>query len=232
MRQGATGAGRRIATLCLLLLSLAPSACGPAWAFDVREVESSVYKIYAWRLAAKKGISSGTGFLVSGHRILITNYHVVANGEKFLIGFLAGREGKLVEARVIERRASSDLAVLEAHEDLPGKALVLGDYEPEKLANVVAVGFPGAAEVREDLAIRSPSELLVAMKEPSGFDPTVTPGTVSRISSATNAALADQQVLNARTVQHNAAINPGNSGGPLLDACAAVIGVNSFFAKG
>src|SRR5262249_35928021 len=93
-------------------------------------------------------------------------------------------------------------------------------------------GFPGAAEVREDLAIRSPSELLVAMKEPSGFDPTVTLGTVSRISSAANAALADQQVLNARTVQHNAAINPGNSGGPLLDACAAVIGVNSFFAKG
>ena len=70
------------------------------------------------------------------------------------------------------------------------------------------------------------------MKEPSGFDPTITPGTVSRIYSATNAALSDQQVLNARTVQHNAAINPGNSGGPLFDACTAVVGVNSFFPKG
>jgi hypothetical protein len=70
------------------------------------------------------------------------------------------------------------------------------------------------------------------MREPSGFDPTITPGTVSRIYSATNAPLGEQQLLNARTVQHNSAINPGSSGGPLFDACTAVIGVNSFYAKG
>ena len=70
------------------------------------------------------------------------------------------------------------------------------------------------------------------MKEPSGFDSTLTPGMVSRIYSATNTALSETQVINARTVQHNAPINPGNSGGPLFDDCGTVIGVNSFSPKG
>ena len=70
------------------------------------------------------------------------------------------------------------------------------------------------------------------MKEPSGFDSTLTPGMVSRIYSASNTALSETQVINARTVQHNAPINPGNSGGPLFDDCGTVIGVNSFSPKG
>ena len=220
--------GRLCAVFCLI--AIAPLA--GAAAFDLQKVEAGVYKVYTWRLTAKKGMGSGTAFLVSGHRTLITNYHVVDNGEKFFVGYRSGQLGKLVEARVIERRAPTDLAVLEAYEDLPGDALALADYEPEKLANVVTVGFPGAADVKEDPTVHSLPELLQAMREPSGFDATITPGTVSRIYSATNAPLSEQQVLNARTVQHNAAINPGNSGGPLFDACSAVIGVNSFFAKG
>ena len=55
---------------------------------------------------------------------------------------------------------------------------------------------------------------------------------VSRIYSATNTALSETQVINARTVQHNAPINPGNSGGPLFDDCGTVVGVNSFSPKG
>jgi len=226
------GVGRTAAALCFLLLLGAQFFAERAPAFNVKKVESSVYKVYTWRFNAKKGMGSGTGFLVSGHRTLITNYHVVADGEKYFVGYRDGQLGRLIEARVIERRAHIDLAVLEAYEDLPGEPLALGEYEPEKLANVVAVGFPGAAEVKEDPKVRSLPELLQAMREPSGFDPTITPGTVSRIYSATNAVLNEQQVLNARTVQHNAAINPGNSGGPLLDACTTVIGVNSFFPKG
>ena len=66
------------------------------------------------------------------------------------VGYRDGRDGKLVEARVIDRRARHDLAVLETYEDLPGRALTLGDFEPEKLTNVVAVGFPGAADVKQD----------------------------------------------------------------------------------
>ncbi|HZT49498.1 MAG TPA: FHA domain-containing protein [Hyphomicrobiaceae bacterium] len=200
-----------------------------AQAFDVKKIESGVYKIYTER---KNGMGTGTGFLVNGRRILVTNFHVVVDGEKFYVGYRDGRDGRLVEARVVDRRSHIDLAVLETYEDLPGRPLTIGDYEPEKLTNVVAIGFPGAADVMKPGAIHNRTELFAAMKEPSGLDSTITPGMVSRIYSATNTALTQTQVLNARTVQHNAPINPGNSGGPLVDECGAVVGVNSFSPKG
>ena len=224
------GAGRWRALLAAGALLALLAGGGGASAFDVRKVEASVYKIYTER---KTGIGSGTGFLVSGRRTLITNFHVVVGGEKIYIGYRSGTEGKLVEARVIDQRSTIDLAVIEAYEDLPGRALTLGDYEPEKLTNVVAVGFPGAADVTKvNREIRTRPELIAAMREPSGFDSTITPGMVSRIYSAANTALSETQVINARTVQHNAPINPGNSGGPLFDPCGAVVGVNSFSPKG
>src|SRR5262245_20500800 len=200
-----------------------------AWAFDVKKIEASVFKIYTMR---KKGIGIGTGFLVNGRRILVTNFHVVAEGEKYFVGYRDGGDGKLVEARVVERRSTIDLAILEAYEDLPGRALPLADFEPEKLTTVVAVGFPGAADVKQDTAVHNLPELYARMREPSGFDSTLTPGMVSRIYSATNTALSETQTINARTVQHNAPINPGNSGGPLFDECGTVVGVNSFSPKG
>jgi len=221
--------GRICAALLTAGVLLTAIAHG-AGAFDVKKIEASVYKIYTMR---KKGIGTGTGFLVNGRRILVTNFHVVAEGEKYFIGYRDGRDGKLVEARVVDRRANIDLAVLETYEDLPGRALVLGDFEPEKLTSVVAVGYPGAADVKQDpTAPKNLPELYAKMKEPSGFDSTLTPGMVSRIYSATNTALSETQVINARTVQHNAPINPGNSGGPLFDDCGTVVGVNSFSPKG
>jgi len=137
-----------------------------------------------------------------------------------------------VEARVVERRGNVDLAVMEAYEDLPGRALTLGDFEPEKLTNVVAVGFPRAADAKEFAAAHNLPELYARWREPSQFDSTLTPGMVSRIYSATNTALTKTQIINARTVQHNAPINPGNSGGPLFDECGTVVGVNSFSPTG
>jgi pSer/pThr/pTyr-binding forkhead associated (FHA) protein len=230
-RSGLACRVRRMALSAAMLLAAAAAAwCGDALAsFDVKKIEASVFKIYTER---KTGMGTGTGFLVNGRRILVTNFHVVVDGEKFYIGYREGRDGKLVEARLIDRRSHTDLAVLEAYDDLPGRALTLGDYEPEKLTNVVAVGFPGVADVMKAQSIRTRPELFAAMKEPSGFDSTITPGMVSRIYSATNTPLTQTQVINARTVQHNAPINPGNSGGPLIDSCGTVVGVNSFSPKG
>ena len=125
-------------------------------------------------------------------------------------------------------RSNVDLAFLEAYEDLPGRALALAGFEPEEFTNVVAAGFPGAADVKQGATVHNLPELYARMREPSGFDSTLTPGMVLRIYSATNTALSETQVINARTVQHNAPINPGNGGGPLLDECGTVVGVNSF----
>ncbi len=128
----------------------------------------------------------------------------------------------MVEARRADSRANVDLALLEAREDLPGAPLKLGEYEPEKLAEVVAIGYPGAANLNKDL-VPGPDARGVPLTD---LDSTITSGVVSRMTF-TNLKVSDTQILSARTVQHNSAINPGNSGGPLFDACGLVVGVNT-----
>jgi tryptophan 2,3-dioxygenase len=67
-----------------------------ASAFDIKKVEASVYKVFA----TPKG-STGTGFLVSGRRTVITNFHVVENNAEFMIVYREGREVQVAAARVI-----------------------------------------------------------------------------------------------------------------------------------
>ncbi|MGE3229692.1 MAG: FHA domain-containing protein [Hyphomicrobium sp.] len=198
-------------------IALAVLGPGASRAFDASRVEPSVYKIYTFIPEPNKqyGVSSGSGFLISGRRHVVTNFHVVEGGEHVYIALRDGRELKMVEARPVERRPNVDLAILEAREDLPGEPLTLGEYEPEKLAEVIAIGFPGAANLNKDQG--------GALTD---LDSTVTTGVVSRMTF-TNLKVSDTQTLSARTVQHNSAINPGNSGGPLFDACGNVVGVNT-----
>lgn len=205
----------------LVLAALAPPA---SRAFDARRVEPSVFKIYTFipQKDNQFAISSGSGFLVSGRRYVVTNFHVVEGGVQFFVAYRDGREAKLIEAKRADSRPNVDLALLETREDLPGTPLKLGEYEPEKLAEVVAIGFPGAANLNKDL-VPGPDARGVPLTD---LDSTVTTGVVSRMTY-TNLKISDTQVLSARTVQHNSAINPGNSGGPLFDACGLVVGVNT-----
>lgn len=193
-------------------------------AFDARGVEPSVYKIYSFVPGQDDHytVSSGTGFLVSGRRYLVTNFHVIEGGEHFYVGFRHGEEAKMIEARRIDGRPSVDLALLEVQEDLPGDALTIGEYEPDKLADVVAIGFPGAANLNH-APVPSPEAQAVPLTD---LDSTLTTGVVSRMTF-TNLTVSPSQTLSVRTVQHSSAINPGNSGGPLLDACGMVVGVNT-----
>ncbi len=200
-----------------MLVAMAPGS--GASAFDIKKVEASVYKVFA----TPKG-STGTGFLVSGRRTVITNFHVIEKNTEFMVIYRDGKDVQVAAARVIAYKPSLDLAVLRVDRDLPGTALTLGDFEPDKLTNVVTVGFPAAADDAVKGRPLTVPELIQRLKDPNALDPTVTTGVVSRMTSA------ESPQLNARTVQHNAAINPGNSGGPLFDKCANVMGVNTLVA--
>jgi pSer/pThr/pTyr-binding forkhead associated (FHA) protein len=212
---------RTFALLGAVVSVLAPLA---SHAFDARKVERSVYKIYTFipEKNEQYSVSSGSGFLVSGHRYVVTNFHVVDGGARFYIAFLKGGESKLVEARLVDSRANVDLAVLETREDLPGTPLTLGEYEPEKLADVIAIGFPGAANLNKELVPGAEAHGVPL----TDLESTATTGVVSRMTF-THLKVSDRQTLSVSTVQHNAAINPGNSGGPLFDACGVVVGVNT-----
>ena len=216
------GLSGRFAALLAGILTAAASLA--AHAFDARRVEPSVYKIYTFipQKNDQYSISSGTGFLVSGQRYVVTNFHVVEGGQRFYIAFRSGREAKLVEARRVDSRPNVDLALLEAREDLPGEALTLGEYEPEKLSEVVAIGFPGAANLNKELVPGADAQGVPL----TDLDSTVTTGVVSRMTF-TSLKVSETQTLSVRTVQHSSAINPGNSGGPLFDSCGQVLGVNT-----
>jgi len=208
---------RRLGVVGAMLAAMAVGS--GAFAFDIKKVEASVYKVFA----TPKG-STGTGFLVSGRRTVITNFHVIEKNTEFMVIYRDGREVQVAAARVIAYKPNLDLAVLRVDRDLPGTPLTLAEFEPEKLTNVVTVGFPAAADDAVKGRPLTVPELIQRLKDPNALDPTVTTGVVSRMTSA------QSPQLNARTVQHNAAINPGNSGGPLFDKCANVMGVNTLVA--
>lgn len=218
LRSGRVGYASSCFAVAALML-LATAIGSGASAFDIKKVEASVYKIFA----TPKG-STGTGFLVSGRRTVVTNFHVIEKNTEFMVLYREGKEVKEASARVIAYKPQLDLAVLRVDRDLPGTPLVLGEFEPDKLTDVVTVGFPAAADDAVKGRPLTVPELLRRVKDPTAMDPTVTSGTVSRMTSA------ESPQLNARTVQHNAAINPGNSGGPLFDKCSNVLGVNTLVA--
>jgi pSer/pThr/pTyr-binding forkhead associated (FHA) protein len=202
-----------------LLAGTLPAVGGRAQTFDIKKVEPSVYKIFA----TPKG-TTGTGFLVSGKRTVVTNFHVVDKNNEFVVIYRIGRDVQVVPARVVGTKPHLDLAVLRTDRDLPGMALTLAEFEPDKLTSIVTVGFPAAADDAVKGRPTTVPELIQRLRDPTSLDATVTTGVVSRMTSAESAT------LNARTVQHNAAINPGNSGGPLFDQCANVVGVNTLVA--
>jgi putative serine protease PepD len=162
-----------------------------------------VYEKAAKSVASiRTGSGSGTGFIVdnNGHKVVVTNAHVVEGAQRVRVRFGEGTADR--SARVIGRDTSSDLAVL----DLEGDT-----------RNLPALQLADSSKVRV-------GDQAIAIGNPFGLDRTATEGIVSatgRSIKAPNGFSIDD------AIQTDAPINPGNSGGPLLNSGAQVIGVNS-----
>ncbi len=162
-----------------------------------REAGNSVVQV-------RRGGGSGTGFIVEGPGLVVTNAHVVGNAKT--VDLILERGDPPVTATVTGTDESSDLAVLKVDPAaLKGRtALPLADSDKVNVGDTaVAIGFP------------------------LGLDRTVTAGIVSGIGrqiEAPNGFSID------KVIQTDAPINPGNSGGPLLDDRGRVVGVNSQIA--
>src|SRR3954447_12929504 len=179
--------------------NLAPTRVGQIYAKASKGVVS---------VAAREGngTSTGTGFVIDDRGTIVTNAHVVGEVGTAQVRF--GDQGRTIDAPVLGRDASSDLAVLRVDPSQTGRLypLKLADSGKVKIGdNVVAIG------------------------NPFGLDRTATAGIVSGLGrhiAAPNGFDIDE------VIQTDAPINPGNSGGPLLDAQARVIGVNSQIETG
>ena len=154
--------------------------------------------------ATRQGQDTGSGIVIDSNGTILTNYHVVENAIKVTVSF---EKGKSVEAKVVGKDPSNDLAILRISPDgLTLHPLTLGD------SSTVQVGDP-----------------VLAIGNPFDLERTLTTGVISALQrqiTAPNGFTIDN------VLQTDAPINPGNSGGPLLNEAGEVIGINSQIETG
>ena len=146
---------------------------------------------------SRSGNSSGSGVIFSEDGYVVTNYHVIENGESYTV-LLADERSQ--PARLVGSDPASDLAVLQVNAtDLTPAEF--GDSDEVYVGDAVAaIGDPLGVEFRG----------------------TMTNGIVSAINRNVN---VNGRTMNL--IQTNAALNSGNSGGPLINSCGQVIGINT-----
>lgn len=161
---------------------------------------------YRQKGTRKQKIGGGTGFVVDSTGLIVTNRHVVADREADYT--VLTNEGEKLDAKVLARHPSRDIAILKVDKKLP--PLKLGDSDALKLGQtVIAIGN--------------------ALGE---FRNTVSKGVVSGLGRQVTAQGASGVERLTQVIQTDAAINHGNSGGPLLNLEGEVIGINTAMAQG
>ena len=147
----------------------------------------------------------GSGFVLDKAGHIVTNYHVIEEGDEIEVSF---SNQDTLRAVLVGSDPSTDLAILRVEASSRGLApLQLGD------SDAVRVGDP-----------------VVAIGNPFGLDRTATAGIVSAVQERSITAPNGYPI--DHVIQTDAPINRGNSGGPLLNDRGEVIGVNSQISTG
>jgi len=184
-----------------MIPSITPSSPLPdSFSYSLKEIleksQASVVQVRG------EGRGAGAGFVWHEKGAIVTNYHVVANARTRLEVEL--RDGRLLEANVVDSDPNLDLALLNIPADkLP--ALPIGD------SSKLRVG-----------------DLVFAIGHPWGQRGVVTSGIVNALSKG-RLYNGDRQL---EYIKSDVQLAPGNSGGPLLNAQGYVVGVNAMITRG
>ena len=145
----------------------------------------------------------GSGSIVSEDGYIVTNSHVVSDGEAKEINVLFNN-GETAPAELVWNDASLDLAVIKVASDNKNlKAIDIGDSDEMGVGDrVVAIGNPLGFELQS----------------------TVTSGIISGLNRSVSFNTGVQM---DGLMQTDAAINSGNSGGALLNSRGQLIGINT-----
>jgi S1-C subfamily serine protease len=149
-------------------------------------------------------IGGGSGVIISPDGLMVSNNHVVAQGQQFDVRTGAGRHYR---AELLGRDVRGDLALLRL-------SLAKGETVP-------------CVKIGDSEALR-PGDEALAVGNPLGMglvdqSPTFTFGIISARNQV-NGNYTDALVTDA-------ALNPGNSGGPLLNAAGELVGINGQIAS-
>ncbi len=152
-------------------------------------------------------VGGGSGFIISGDGVILTNKHVVADTAAEYTVFT--NDGKKYSAKVLTRDPDIDIAVIKiTASNLP--TIKLGN------SDLIQVG-----------------QTAIAIGNALGeFRNTVNVGIVSGLSrdiTASGGGGLIEKIYNV--IQTDASINSGNSGGPLLNLRGEIIGINTAIAQ-
>ncbi len=152
--------------------------------------------------------ASGSGFIYKAENdkfYVITNHHVIANGDSFKITYTDGTEE---DVKLLGGDIYADIAILEAPVKEGIKAVSLGKTETLRVGDTT-------------FTIGAPLDHVYSW--------TVTRGIISGKERLVEVSINNSQdsdyIMNV--LQTDAAVNSGNSGGPLCNANGEVIGVIS-----
>ncbi|CAN7259921.1 Do family serine endopeptidase [Devosia sp. LjRoot3] len=142
--------------------------------------------------------SLGSGVVVDGAGVILTNSHVINGATDVRIALSDGRE---FAVDVVVEDKQTDLAVL-------------------RVRDTRGVTFPAITFADSDALLVG--DLVLAIGNPFGVGQTVTSGIVSALAR-TGVESSDYEFF----IQTDAAINPGNSGGALVDMQGRLVGINT-----
>ncbi|MEY3736522.1 MAG: hypothetical protein RLZZ251_238 [Actinomycetota bacterium] len=177
---------------------------------EVESIASNVSpSVVSVAVNSYSGSGNGSGVIYrtsSSSSFIVTNNHVIDSALKGGSIRVELNTGDFVNATLVGRDSTYDLAVLKiSRGNLP--TITVGD------SSQLAIGEP-----------------VVAFGSPLGLSGTVTTGIVSALNRpVTTGANGVESFIDA--IQTDAAINPGNSGGPLVNRNGALIGINSAIAS-
>ena len=160
------------------------------------------------RQTETNAVAQGSGVVIREGGYVVTNYHVIADGNSFQVIMPSGEK---VDADVVGADSSTDMAVLQVAEE----------YRDQ----LVPVDFATSA----DLVVGSTA---IDIGNPGGevLANTVTQGIISALErTSVNGSNTSRSIA---YIQHDAAINSGNSGGGLFNYKGELIGINTLKYSG
>ncbi len=162
---------------------------------NIRAVSSGTFDFWNTGFSG----SSGSGVIISADGFIVTNNHVIEEGNDLEVTLYDDRKFK---AKLIGTDQSTDLAVLKIEVDDNLPFLVFGNSDS------VRVG-----------------EWVLAVGNPFNLESTVTAGIVSAKGRSIDILEGEYKIESF--IQTDAAVNPGNSGGALVNTNGELVGINT-----
>jgi S1-C subfamily serine protease len=202
----------------------AMAVVGPAWA-EVNEanLRARLLRSTGWVIA---GDFSGTGFVLDRQRkLMVTNYHVVADRESVRVIFPHYLKGKLIGDRDFYHKNSKDIGT---------PARVLNRDPKHDLAVIQLERLPHCVEALSPAeSVAAEGETIYRLGSPAAAGETwkLSGAPVVQVSHRRLTYNTNNQQVDALIITSDGPNRPGDSGGPVVNKKGELVGIHAAFSN-